>query len=475
MAQYTNYKGKNYDKYRYIRFDIGGGDVYEYAVKQDIDLYEALEMAESAARNKAEDLGGVRAVNVLGQVVETQTRSRGKKVTSYEVVPITEEPGRRKVDVRTDEDLAFEKDAGIGAGNVRPGTRVAGGYVQNDGSVGPNLPPPPETQVSSGVPEGVITDNVTGQQFIKDASGTYVPYTGQSSQGTPAGVITDNVTGQQFIMGPNGTYIPYTGQAIGGSATPGTGVGSGLGGGTSTGTGTGVGGSVGTGTTSGLPKEFQDILDSLEEYLDELEKRGEVINPNIEITPERMAEFTRQAEGEINPYYSSQLKLARETLLRSVGYSTDEILRQEQDAENTYKRQFRTLGEDAADVGFALSGIRQRQEGELAQDTQKTLEERRRSLEFNTGSDVRNFAQLYGATELPNFEIAKGPNVLAGESSFSRPGGTRSLYNLDPAIYSGLVGSQEFERRGAVKTRASELEEAFRSNEALKQQRQLTL
>ena len=226
---------------------------------------------------------------------------------------------------------------------------------------------------------------------------------------------------------------------------------------------------------SGLPPELQATYRSLEQYLKDLEKKGKTINPNIEITPEKVAEFTRQAEQEINPYYSSQLKLARESLLKDIGYSTDQIVQSEKQAELGYKTGLRTLSEDAADTGFAQSGRRQLQEQELAQETQTNIDENRKALANQAGGAARSFAQLYGGSELPDFQVGQAPRVFGGEQGFSQTGTNRSLYQLDPSIYQSLVGSEEFNRRGAVKSRASELEEAFRSNEALKQQRSLTL
>src|SRR3990167_8369757 len=67
---------------------------------------------------------------------------------------------------------------------------------------------------------------------------------------------------------------------------------------------------------SGLPPEWVILYNQLQEYLTKLQERGERINPNIEITPQQVAEFTKKAEGEIDPYFGSQLKLARESFMR---------------------------------------------------------------------------------------------------------------------------------------------------------------
>lgn len=250
------------------------------------------------------------------------------------------------------------------------------------------------------------------------------------------------------------------------------------------GTGGSGSGSGGSGGGSGLPElnleptgdpALDATLASLQGYLTELEKRGQVLNPNIVLDAKTLARFTKQAEQEIDPYYKGQLKMARESLLNSAGFSRDEVLRTEQDLERQYQQDFKQVGANAADQGFALSGQRVLSEENLARDTQNTIDSNRRNLEFQAGNQARQFAQQYGTSNMPTLNIGEAPKVYGGETGFNKSTNTRSLYQLDPNVYNGLVGSQEFEQRGAVRNRASQLEEAFRSSQALTQQRSLTL
>lgn len=234
-----------------------------------------------------------------------------------------------------------------------------------------------------------------------------------------------------------------------------------------------------SGTTSNVASTGDPALDatlaSLNGLIAQLAARGQVINPNIKIDEATLAKFTKQAEAEINPYYATQLKLARERLLTDAGYSRDEILKNEQDLERQYKTAFRGIGESAADQGFALSGLRQRSESELAQNVNDTIAKGRRDLSFKLGDQAAQFAQQFGGRETPTVNIADMPTVASGELGFNRGGQQRSLYTLDPNIYDSLIGEQQFANRGAVKNRAAELEQAFRSNQALDQQRSLVL
>lgn len=210
-------------------------------------------------------------------------------------------------------------------------------------------------------------------------------------------------------------------------------------------------------------------VDEADRVMKKIYDDGKMINPNANITEKSLAEFLAIAGKEINPYYASQLKLASDSLMKNLGYSQQELVSQEQDLQRKYGRSLRELGEGAADIGFAQSGLRKREEAELASETQKAIETGRRSLQYNAGQAVGKFAQQYGGMEgfkLPGANLPNQPRVLPGESQFAA-GESSPYYQLSPSVYSGLVGEQEFARRGAISTRASELEGAKNLSQSL--------
>ncbi len=226
---------------------------------------------------------------------------------------------------------------------------------------------------------------------------------------------------------------------------------------------------------SNLPPELQQTLTGINDYLTKLQANGQIVNPNLELTPEKLAEFTAQAQGEINPYYSTQLKLARENLLATAGYSTNEIQQNEAKLAKQYGLQFKQIGASAADQGFAQSGARVIAEKDLATDTNNTIDAARRKLSFDTGQNESTFAQKYGGANVPDLQIGGAPAAVGSEPTLTGGTGTRSLYTLDPAIYDGLVGSNEYQQKADVSNRVSQLTGAFNANQALTQQRALTL
>ena len=324
---------------------------------------------------------------------------------------------------------------------------------------------PQPTPFSQTDPSRVIND-LTGQTAGQMNQQQTAPVT-PAQQGTQTG--SGGLQPGQFVT-PNGAIVDAQGNLIApaGSANPNA---------PQSGTTGQTGASGGTGTPdlSTLPPEFQQMYSELNNFLAELQKRGQVLNPNIEITPEKTAEFLSQAEREINPYYAGQLKLAKDTLLNSVNYGQQNLLTQEQRAQQQYGTGVRQLGESAAEQGFAQSGLRQRDERQLASDTQNAIDDARNQFSYNAGNAARTFAQQFGSAELPQFNIGQAPRALPGTGSFASGSGSLPLYQLSPDTYSGLVGEQEFARRGQVQSRASQLEEAFRGTQANAQQRQLIL
>lgn len=227
---------------------------------------------------------------------------------------------------------------------------------------------------------------------------------------------------------------------------------------------------------SQMSENQQTIYDTLQRQLDALTAKGQTINPYVEITPEKAAEFMAQAEREISPYYQTQMKLERENLLRSIGYDTESLNLFEQQMERTYGKNLNTLSENMAESGFAYSGKRKTEESDLAYNTQTQINENRRQSANQAANLASAYAQRWGSANLPaSTTISATPNVVAGQSAFNKTGGNVNYYTLSPELYDDLIGSQQYEQTAQQKARASELEGAYKKSELVNRQRQLTL
>lgn len=233
----------------------------------------------------------------------------------------------------------------------------------------------------------------------------------------------------------------------------------------------------------GLTGENAQMVNLLQQYLDKLTQSGQKLNPNVDITPDRVAEFMAHAQSnldtflpyankEIKPYFENKLKVARNDFLTTLGYSRDQLIATEQKLGEQYKLGQEQIGESAAESGFALSGRRMQQEQQLANTTQRTIEQGRQKMGFDASNLAGTFAQQYGTSNVPQFNIGTAPKV--GDMSFAPQGGEQPFYQLSPETYAGLKGEQEFAQEAATRKRASELEEAFRGTAATTQQRSLT-
>lgn len=222
---------------------------------------------------------------------------------------------------------------------------------------------------------------------------------------------------------------------------------------------------------------LDELLRVIKDSLDSLRERGQMINPNVAITPERLAEFTAFASQKIDPFFASQLKIAQEGFLRDVGFSKEDILRQEQEAEIKYGRDLRKLQAGFGTRGLAFSGLRREGEREFARETQVGLEEKRRELGFKAGTAARTFAQKFGGLQGQAFPstptLGAAPRVLPGVSEFARGTEEVPFYEISPELSRDLIGEEEFKRRAAVRSRTAELEGAQRQLDITSQSRGL--
>jgi hypothetical protein len=203
------------------------------------------------------------------------------------------------------------------------------------------------------------------------------------------------------------------------------------------------------------------ILGSLQQLL---QGGGYQVPQGVEVTPELAASFMSQAQNEIHPYYASQLKIAKDTLLGQLGYTADQIAQQERQTQLTYGKALRTLGETSADQGFAQSGIRTRNETELANQAQLTLDSTRRASLQGALEKAQSFAQQYGGSlgDIPQRYIPGAATVTPGMETLQR-GPDSPLYSLSSDVYNGLTGEKQFEEQGYTLNRARGLEGDFRS------------
>jgi hypothetical protein len=207
--------------------------------------------------------------------------------------------------------------------------------------------------------------------------------------------------------------------------------------------------------------DLDNILGELSKVVDNMVSSGKVVNPDIEITPEQITEFTNLASSQISPYYKSQIDWIKEDLDKSVVNLKKQYDLYKQDEEQKFKTNLTGIGETSAEQGFARSGIRKKQEEELIQGTNRSLESNALQLE-------NNLRGLYGTTAktIGTSEISSLPSYTFESPQVGYQGLTTGR-SLNFAPQTNVMGSLYEQKKEAEALRLSKLKQAAREGRSL--------
>lgn len=213
-------------------------------------------------------------------------------------------------------------------------------------------------------------------------------------------------------------------------------------------------GSGNTGTNgSGLPDSANKMLDVLQDKI-----TNSVINPDVEINSTMIDGFLAQAKQELAPYYGQLFKQADEDLRVGFKQIGEDLASNEEQLGRKYGQDLQATQESLAARGLAFSGIRDKQENDLASQTKSAIEAGRREAERRALDLGTKGERLLGSsqfpTNLPTVNAAPTPITgQAGVYGFSNPSGTRQLFNS----VGGTTGTLQQEQLEAEQARQREL------------------
>lgn len=232
---------------------------------------------------------------------------------------------------------------------------------------------------------------------------------------------------------------------------------------------TGGSGNSETPVTSGLRTgnpAFDEMVQAMEVVVRNRAKDGQIINTAIDISPEKVDEFLKQAQDEINPYYQSQFKIIKNSLNNTLG----ELQAQYNDTEATRSRDFgttlksnqTTLGEQ----GKAVSGDRVTSEKNLVDSTQQAESAAIRDLKYSAQSSANSAEQQIGSKNLQDVAVPQaGSTDYAGGFT---PGQTfaQGLTFQQPksnifALSGDITGTLEEQQKKDTLLRQQELKNAY--------------
>jgi len=219
------------------------------------------------------------------------------------------------------------------------------------------------------------------------------------------------------------------------------------------------------GIVSGLPPQLQSLYNTMAEYVQRLVDQGKQVNPNIEITPERIQEFVDQAEREFAPFFTGEERATLTDLKRGLDRSVELLRESEEDISRQFEDRFRGIGEEAADRGISSSGERLRLEGDVSDEANRLIRRNRQNLFFGAGTSALSAERSLGSEALGRFEfptIGRAPLATAS-GKFQQGQGAQAVGGRQ----GGIFGALPSQRLTAESLRASELEQSFRARQLL--------
>lgn len=193
-------------------------------------------------------------------------------------------------------------------------------------------------------------------------------------------------------------------------------------------------------------------------------QNGQVVNPNIQVTPAQLAMFYDQAKSELEPYYTDTYRTLANDVSQSLTRLKEDFDKTLSRAVDPFKSALEKQAEDEAQSGTAFSSGRNKRESTMVTEQNNAI------------SDVFQTAERSAQDLLRGYETKVGTNKA---SSLATP--NLSLYNatnrgmtqsgsrtINPALIGGVTyGSIGADQTVSTKKRASEIEQVFRTDRAL--------
>lgn len=192
---------------------------------------------------------------------------------------------------------------------------------------------------------------------------------------------------------------------------------------------------------TGVP-QLDEVYSQLEKYVTDLQANGQRVNPNIEISPATAQQFLDKAQGEINPYYASQIDSMKNELKSSLDVMQKQYDLGKRNQESQFQLDLKNKRETLADQGAAQSGFRGQQEQQLQQNAQRTMEGLGLGAAGAASSALYGGAQTLGSKNIS--DLTGYGNVNTSTSSL--PGKNLNFYNPTP-----ITGSTEYAQNADVR------------------------
>jgi len=196
--------------------------------------------------------------------------------------------------------------------------------------------------------------------------------------------------------------------------------------------------------------DLNAILDSMQGVLTSIIDSGKIINPKVDITPERLTELTDQVSNELDPYYKSQFDAIKNDLSLDLGQLSDQYNQAVESQKASFTQTLASQRESEAGRGTIFSGGRKTREQQLAESGQRSMEGLSSSLEYQAGKAGTAVERTLGSEALGGSSLASySPRSVStlGEGQYV-PLGSRSLFTPQGGVIGSLERTQIEKKRG---------------------------
>jgi len=156
---------------------------------------------------------------------------------------------------------------------------------------------------------------------------------------------------------------------------------------------------------TGWTDEMKSVFNMMTEQIKVLEDLGKTVNPDIEITPETIAEFEDTIKANLDPQFQQKFDIAKEQFESGLDF----MAQQRAAARSTDERQFvQNLEQERANLaerGLAFSGIRTRKEKELGLGYEEAQRGKEREFTQRVKGFTQPFEEKVGEQKLKTFTV----------------------------------------------------------------------
>ena len=187
---------------------------------------------------------------------------------------------------------------------------------------------------------------------------------------------------------------------------------------TGAGTTDATGGSIDGVDTTGWSDSMIQSFQAIQNYVKDLQNQGKVVNPNITIDQATIDRFTKQAKTELEPYYGQVFRQAETDIKTGLERQARDYATRERDLGLQYGNALEQTQESYARRGLEFSSERNKAEGDLADQAERSLGDLRTNL-FDASKDLGTRGERsIGSSLFPsvNAKVSQGTAPIRGQA-----------------------------------------------------------